>query len=72
MKKFAFILGLAGAFCWGQKNTQPSPPIMGWASWNNYRNHISDSIIKRQTDYLVKLGLNKIGYQYINIDDGFF
>ncbi|MGQ1927953.1 alpha-galactosidase [Ornithobacterium rhinotracheale] len=72
MKKIAFILGLAGAICWGQNSTQPSPPIMGWASWNNYRNHISDSIIKRQTDYLVKLGLNKIGYQYINIDDGFF
>ncbi|MGV4412751.1 hypothetical protein ACQ1PP_10775 [Ornithobacterium rhinotracheale] len=60
MKKIAFILGQAGAICWGQNTTQTSPPIMCWASWNNYRNHISDSIIKLQTYYLVKLGLNKI------------
>lgn len=49
-----------------------NPPLMGWASWNNYRVNISDSIIKRQADFLVSTGLKEVGYQYINIDDGFF
>lgn len=48
------------------------PPLMGWASWNNYRVNISEQIIKSQTDALVRLKLNSCGYNYINIDDGFF
>jgi len=47
-------------------------PMMGWASWNNYRVHISDSIIKSQADELVNLGLKDVGYSFVNIDDGFF
>ncbi len=47
-------------------------PTMGWASWNNYRVHISEDIIKAQAEAMVKLGLNKVGYNFINIDDGFF
>ncbi len=48
------------------------PPTMGWASWNNYRVHINEDIIKSQADAMVKLELTKHGYQFINIDDGFF
>lgn len=48
------------------------PPLMGWASWNEFQANINESIIKGQTDALVSSGLNKAGYQYINIDDGFF
>lgn len=51
---------------------QPMPPVMGWASWNNYRIHISDDIIRAQTDALVASGLADAGYRFINIDDGFF
>ena len=50
----------------------PKPPLMGWASWNNYRANISESIIKSQADAMVSSGLNTVGYNYINIDDGFF
>jgi hypothetical protein len=45
---------------------------MGWASWNNFRANINENIIKSQTDALVNLGLPKVGYNFINIDDGFF
>ncbi|MFS4417457.1 glycoside hydrolase family 27 protein [Maribacter sp. 2307ULW6-5] len=45
---------------------------MGWASWNNYRININEDIIKAQADALVSLGLNDVGYAYINTDDGFF
>lgn len=47
-------------------------PTMGWSSWNTYRVNISDSLICAQADALVRLGLDKLGYRYVNIDDGFF
>ena len=51
---------------------RPQTPIMGWASWNAYRAEISEDIIKSQADALVKLGLDEVGYTYVNIDDGYF
>lgn len=48
------------------------PPMMGWASWNNYRIHINEEIIKSQADAMISSGLIDFGYSYINIDDGFF
>lgn len=47
-------------------------PVMGWSSWNTYRVNINDSLIRKQTDAAVSLGLRDAGYTYINIDDGFF
>ncbi len=47
-------------------------PTMGWSSWNTYRTEISDSLIKRQADALVELGLDSVGFRYVNIDDGYF
>lgn len=47
------------------------PPVMGWSSWNTYRVNISDTLIQKQADAMIALGLNKLGYKYINIDDGF-
>ncbi|TDD97011.1 alpha-amylase family protein [Flavobacterium cellulosilyticum] len=49
-----------------------NPPLMGWASWNQYGVAINDSIIKAQADAMVSSGLAKVGFQYINIDDGLF
>lgn len=53
-------------------NINVVPPIMGWSSWNTYRVNISDTLIMKQADAMVELGLDKLGYKYINIDDGFF
>ena len=47
-------------------------PIMGWSSWNNYRIHIDENIIKAQAEAMVKSGMKAAGYQFINIDDGYF
>lgn len=49
-----------------------APPIMGWSSWNAFRVDISEDIIKNQADLMVKKGLKDVGYQYINVDDGYF
>lgn len=48
------------------------PPVMGWASWNHFRTHIDEDLIRGQVQALQSLGLDKLGYTYINIDDGYF
>ena len=47
-------------------------PIMGWSSWNHFRIHINEQLIREQADALVSSGMKKAGYSYINIDDGYF
>lgn len=50
----------------------PKPPLMGWASWNNYRVNINEDIIKAQAEAMISTGLADVGYSYINTDDGFY
>lgn len=50
----------------------PAPPMMGWASWNTYRVNISDKLIMHQADLMKELGLDALGYTFVNIDDGWF
>ncbi len=47
-------------------------PVMGWSSWNNFRVNINEKIIKAQADAMVSSGMKDAGYQFINIDDGFW
>lgn len=47
-------------------------PTMGWSSWNTYYIDINDSLIIRQAETMAKSGLKDAGYNYINIDDGYF
>lgn len=58
--------------CLQAQETSFLPPVMGWSSWNTYRIHISEDLIKRQTDAMAAQGLKEAGYSYINVDDGFF
>lgn len=48
------------------------PPTMGWASWNAYRVNISEEIVCKAADAMAEKGLRDVGYDHINIDDGFF
>jgi hypothetical protein len=54
------------------QTNETKPPLMGWASWNQFGVNINDSIIKAQADAMVSSGLASVGFKYINIDDGFF
>ncbi len=45
-------------------------PVLGWMSWNVHGGDINEKIIKDVADALVEKGLDKAGYQYIVIDDG--
>lgn len=68
-KYFIFVITLLGLHF----STQAyEPPTMGWSSWNTYRVNISDSLIRRQAKAMLAKGLKMAGYNYINIDDGFF
>ena len=70
---YAFSIFLLSAISADAQTIQPvEPPIMGWSSWNTYRININESLIKRQAEAMVSLGLKDVGYRYINIDDGFF
>ena len=45
-------------------------PPMGFNSWNHFGLNINEDIIKEIADAFVTLGLDSLGYRYINIDDG--
>ena len=73
MKKRLFTL-LCGAltllaFC---PSSAQNGPTMGWSSWNTYGVNINESLIKHQADAMVTKGLKDVGFDHINIDDGFF
>ncbi len=53
-------------------NIHRQTPIMGWASWNCFRTQINEESIKEQARALVDTGLAACGYEYLNMDDGFF
>ena len=47
-------------------------PTMGWSSWNTFGVNISEAVIKSQANAMVSKGLLAVGYDHINIDDGYF
>ena len=76
MKKQLFLLPAALlllASCGGPKTADPKlTPTMGWSSWNTFAININDQLIREQADAMATNGLKDAGYQYINIDDGYF
>ncbi|MEJ2854895.1 MULTISPECIES: glycoside hydrolase family 27 protein [unclassified Saccharothrix] len=47
-------------------------PPMGWNSWNSFAGAIDANLIKQQTDALVASGMKDAGYEYVNIDEGWW
>jgi hypothetical protein len=45
---------------------------MGWSSWNSFAARINFTVIKAQVDAFVAAGLPAAGYQYVNIDEGWW
>jgi len=45
-------------------------PPMGWSSWNNFAENISEQLIIATIDAMVANGMQAAGYQYVNLDDG--
>ena len=47
-------------------------PTMGWSSWNTFALNINEQLIRQQADAMHTTGLQKAGYKYVNIDDGYW
>jgi len=56
----------------GGPEYNPRTPMMGWSSWNTFRININEELIKASADAMVEKGLKAAGYNFINVDDGFF
>ncbi len=61
----------AATLCMGSLYAQDRP-TMGWSSWNTFALNISEETIKNQAAAMRQSGLLKVGYDHINIDDGYF
>ena len=48
------------------------PPPLGWSSWNSFSNTVNAQIIMDQAKALATSGLQKAGYEYVNIDEGWW
>lgn len=55
-----------------QAQTTQDGPTMGWSSWNTFGINISETTIKAQASAMKSKGLATVGYNHINIDDGYF
>jgi alpha-galactosidase len=53
----------------GLQNGLGLTPPMGWNTWNKYYCDINQTVIYTNTDRIVELGLNQLGYVYVNVDD---
>ncbi len=45
-------------------------PAMGWNSWNAFGSGNTEALTKEMAKKIVELGLDKLGYKYIVLDDG--
>ena len=45
-------------------------PAMGWNSWNAFGSNNTEALTMAMADKIVELGLDKLGYQYVVLDDG--
>ena len=70
-KAFAFV-ALAALAATAAAADSGRAPLMGWSSWNTYFLDINDQLIREQADAMVSTGLKDAGYQFINIDDGYW
>jgi len=69
MKLAIFLLISFVVFCNANSNGVGLTPAMGYNTWNDFRCNINAQDIKDAADAIVRQGLDKLGYVYVNIDD---
>lgn len=69
--KFGMAVLVLSAFPGGLclNNGLGMTPQMGWNSWNHFHCKINQSVVEKTADAFISLGLDKLGYKYINVDD---
>jgi Alpha galactosidase A/Alpha galactosidase C-terminal beta sandwich domain/Alpha-galactosidase, CBM13 domain len=69
----SILCGSSAARAQGAVKQIPIPlPPMGWSSWNSFSNTVDSKIIMEQAKTMVDTGMSKLGYRYINIDEGWW
>jgi hypothetical protein len=63
--------GTAGAQTAVKSVPVPRPP-MAWSSWNSFSNIVDTQIVMAQARAMVSTGMRKAGYEYVNIDEGWW
>ena len=64
---------LAATGTWSlPERSQARTPPMGWNSWNAFRTEVDEAKVMGAAQALVDSGLSKLGYTYVNIDDGWW
>jgi len=70
---FAFILAASTClFAAAARQVPVPPPPMGWSSWNSFSNTVDSANIQQQAKAMAESGMQKAGYRYINIDEGWW
>jgi alpha-galactosidase len=65
----AVLLFVLAHFAQSRAQAAPTPP-MGWNSWNHFNTTVSDAVIRAQALAMSTNGMQKVGYTYVIIDDG--
>jgi len=55
--------------CFALNNGVGRTPAMGYNTWNDFRCDINAQDIRNAADAIVRQGLDKLGYHYVNMDD---
>src|ERR1039458_6075228 len=63
----ALVVGLQNVRA--EDNGLGRTPVLGWSSWSFLREHPTAAKIEAQAQALQNSGLQKIGYEYISLDD---
>ncbi|HTS71906.1 MAG TPA: glycoside hydrolase family 27 protein [Terriglobia bacterium] len=61
---------LPSAVVYAQGNGLAVKPPMGWNSWYGNTMQVTDALIRAQADAMVENGMKALGYEYVNLDDG--
>lgn len=64
------LIGLGGLQnAKAENNGLERKPVLGWSSWSFLRKHPTAVKIEAEARALKKSGLQKLGYEYVNLDD---
>ena len=68
----AFAQPAAKGVWLGNEAGAAKTPPMGWNSWNAFRTEVDEEKVMGAAQALVDEGLSKLGYVYVNLDDGWW
>ncbi len=72
MKRFFLLVTIFQFSFFALHSYAQQGPTMGWSSWNTFALDINEELIKGQADAMHNSGLQEAGFQFINIDDGYW